>query len=427
MSWVTFKQNIVRLSENPQAIGDIDLVAKTYAEEYDACIKRGMDVISMASVKKGNVEMMKTLFKFALQQGQLSTVAYDLVGAMGGGVIAYWSSAALNEFPIPIIPAPGTVQNIGVYYNMVMTPGIWKPAFLIPPTTIPQTLVDIFIFYAQTHLATVTGFIITNSLYPPYATPGPAILNWTGYFIDPSPISVKISLDIPEGELYQKPVQEIVSTNSEDDFDLNSSDIDSGESIALEGPDYTQLYIPPPLDGGGFSSGRTDIVIVDLGSLDLSADWISLSAKFIGKFEGFSPKALPDEGTARLGFGSDKIYDNGKIRNVKYGDTTTTSDALKVLQYEVSVSYKRRLIGSGPTQISEADFNNLNNKQKAACLSFVYNCGSLRRGIANAIRNRNYTEASTGLLNGPVKGSQSGKIYPGLVKRRSAEAKLFLS
>ena len=161
--------------------------------------------------------------------------------------------------------------------------------------------------------------------------------------------------------------------------------------------------------------------------MDLSADWISLSAKFIGKFEGFSPKALDDEGTARLGFGSDKIYDNGKIRNVKYGDTTTTAAALKVLQYEVSVSYKGRLIGSGPTKISEADFNNLNNKQKAACLSFVYNCGSLRKGIANAIRNRNYSEASTGLLNGPVKGSQSGKIYPGLVKRRSAEAKLFLS
>ncbi len=87
-----------------------------------------------------------TLFKFALQQGQLSTVGYDLVGAMGPGVVAYWSSAVLNEFPIPIIPPPGTVGNIGVYYNMVMTPGIWKPAFLIPPTTITQTLVDIFIF-----------------------------------------------------------------------------------------------------------------------------------------------------------------------------------------------------------------------------------------------------------------------------------------
>jgi len=426
MSWVTFKQNIVRMSENPESINNIDLVAKTYAEEYDACIKRGMDIISMASVKQGNVEMMKTLFKFALQQGQVSPIPYDLVGAMGPGVVAYWSSAVLNEFPIPIIPAPGTIGNISVYYNMVMVPGVWKPAFLIPPTTIPQTLVDIFIFYAQTHLATITGFIITNSLYPPFATPGPAILNWTGYFIDPAPISVKVSLDIPEGELYQKPNQINVEEIQIGEININELPVDVTEIQNTTQVDVAE-YFPPAPKGGGFSSGRTDIVIVDLGSLDLSADWISLSAKFIGKFEGFSPKALEDEGTARLGFGSDKIYDNGKIRNVKYGDTTTTADALKVLQYEVSVSYKRRLIGSGPTQISEADFNNLNNKQKAACLSFVYNCGSLRRGIANAIRNRNYTEVSTGLLNGPVKGSQSGKIYPGLVKRRNAEAKLFLS
>jgi hypothetical protein len=181
MSWVTFKQNIIRLSENPNAIGDIDLVAKTYAQEYDACIKRGTDTISMASVKKGNVEMMKTLFKFALQQGQLSPLPYDLVGAMGSGVIAYWSSAVLNEFPIPIIPAPGTVGNIGVYYNMVISPGIWKPAFIIPPTTTPKTLVDIFVFWAQQHLATVTGLIITNSLYPPLSTPAPGVINWTGY------------------------------------------------------------------------------------------------------------------------------------------------------------------------------------------------------------------------------------------------------
>ena len=276
MSWVTFKQNIVRMSENPESINNIDLVAKTYAEEYDACIKRGMDVISMASVKKGNVEMMKTLFKFALQQGQLSTVAYDLVGAMGGGVIAYWSSATLNEFPIPIIPAPGTIQNIGVYYNMVMTPGVWKPAFLIPPTTIPQTLVDIFIFYAQTHLATVTGFIITNSLYPPYATPGPAILNWTGYFIDPSPISVKLKAiaDVDLEDFGKPPwilggeTLKIVQTNdAKNDFDLNSSDVDSGESIVLEGPDYTVLYVPgiiteseknnPNFDGRTDYSGYT--------------------------------------------------------------------------------------------------------------------------------------------------------------------------
>jgi GH24 family phage-related lysozyme (muramidase) len=426
MSWVTFKQNIVRMSESPESINNIDLVAKTYAEEYDACIKRGMDIISMASVKQGNVETMKTLFKFALQQGQLSTVGYDLVGAMGPGVIAYWSSAVLNEFPIPQLPAPGTIGNISVYYNMAMVPGIWKPAFLIPPTTIPQTLVDIFIFYAQSHLATITGFIITNSLYPPFATPGPGIINWTGYFIDPVPVSVKVSLDIPAGELYQKPEQEAENEISNEILSVNDLPADATTFESAEQEDVI-VFLPPAPKGGGFSSGRTDVTIVNLGALDLSADWITLSSKFIGRHEGFSPKALNDEGTPRLGFGSDKILDGGKIRNVKYGDTTTTADALKVLQYEVSVSYKGRLVGSGATKISEADFNNLNNKQKAACLSFVYNCGSLRKGIAQAIRNRNYAEAATGLLNGPVKGSQSGKIYPGLVRRRKEESTLFLS
>ena len=49
--------------------------------------------------------------------------------------------------------------------------------------------------------------------------------------------------------------------------------------------------------------------------MHLSCAWGILEGSwwFIGKFEGFSPKALEDEGTARLGFGSDKIYDNGKI------------------------------------------------------------------------------------------------------------------
>jgi GH24 family phage-related lysozyme (muramidase) len=427
MSWVTFKENIVRLSENPDAIADIDLVAKTYAQEYDACIKRGFDIISMASVKTGNVQMMENLFKFALLQGQSSLIGYDLVGGMGPGVIAYWSGASLNEFPIPTIPAPGSVGNIGVYYNMVMSPGVWKPALLIPPTGTPKTLVDIFIFYAQSHLATITGFILTNSIYPPFATPGPGVLNWTGYSIDPAPVSTQISLEIPIGEVYQKPEQEVSEeTISTGVIDINSLPADSTTFENTQQIDTIE-YLPPAPKGGGFSSGRTDVIIVNLGALDLSADWITLSSKFIGRHEGFSPKALNDEGTARLGFGSDKILDGGKIRNVKYGDTTTTADALKVLQYEVSVSYKSRLVGSGPTKISEADFNNLNNKQKAACLSFVYNCGSLRRGIAQAIRNRNYAEAAAGLLNGPVKGSQSGKIYPGLVKRRKEESALFLS
>jgi GH24 family phage-related lysozyme (muramidase) len=183
--------------------------------------------------------------------------------------------------------------------------------------------------------------------------------------------------------------------------------------------------------GGGFSSSGGGIINVDLGALDLSADWITLSAKFIAKNEGFAKAALNDEGTPRLGFGSDKILDpsTGTIRDVKYGDTTTVEAALKVLQYEVSVSYKARFVGSGKSKISQAEFDALNNKQKAACLSFVYNCGSFANypNIPAAIRAKDYASAANGLLNGPTRGASTGKLYEGLVRRRKEEATLFSS
>jgi GH24 family phage-related lysozyme (muramidase) len=169
--------------------------------------------------------------------------------------------------------------------------------------------------------------------------------------------------------------------------------------------------------------------VVNLGPLNLNADWISLASQFIAKNESFEDTATDDEGTPRLGFGSDKIIDpiNGQLRDVIYGDTTTEGAALKVLQYEVSVSYKSRLVGNASYKITEEDFNKLNDRQKAALISFVYNVGSLRQGIAQAVRSGNYTLAAEGILNGPVTGAKTGKIYPGLVRRRKEEASLFLS
>jgi hypothetical protein len=40
MSWQTFKNNIVAFSKNPNGIASVEAVAKKYADEYDACIKR---------------------------------------------------------------------------------------------------------------------------------------------------------------------------------------------------------------------------------------------------------------------------------------------------------------------------------------------------------------------------------------------------
>jgi len=132
MSWETFKQNILRVANNPQSINDIDIVAKTYATEYDAAVKRGGDTVNSVPIKKGNLSAMEQIFKSALQKGLTSTEPYDLVGEMGKGVIAYWTGATLNEFPIPIIPAQGAAQNVGVVTNIVINPGTWAPVSVLP-------------------------------------------------------------------------------------------------------------------------------------------------------------------------------------------------------------------------------------------------------------------------------------------------------
>jgi len=141
MSWEIFKQNVLRVMNRPESINDIDTIARTFAREYDLAVRRGGDLINKVAIKKGNVQIMEQLFKSALQRGLSSTTTYDLVGEMGKGVTAYWAGAVMNEFPIPIIPAIGSVVNIGVVTNIVTNAGVWTPAIVIPPNT---SFLDIF-------------------------------------------------------------------------------------------------------------------------------------------------------------------------------------------------------------------------------------------------------------------------------------------
>lgn len=132
MSWQIFKNNLIQFANNPESINDTSIVAKKWADEYDAAIKRGKDVLHQVSLKKGNKEAMEKLFKIALDNGLNSTGPYDLVGEMGKGVIAYWTGATLNEFPIPIIPAVGATVNVSVVSNLVLNAGTWQPAVSSP-------------------------------------------------------------------------------------------------------------------------------------------------------------------------------------------------------------------------------------------------------------------------------------------------------
>ena len=54
----------------------------------------------------------------------------------------------------------------------------------LQPTNNPELIVNDFIQYAQSHLATVSGIVNTVSLYPPLGTPSPGVVQWTGYTVD---------------------------------------------------------------------------------------------------------------------------------------------------------------------------------------------------------------------------------------------------
>lgn len=328
----------------------------------------------------------------------------------------------------------------------------------INPTNNTGLIVDDFISYATNHLNSIKGTIYTVSLYPPIGTPNIGVLNWVGYFVAPSTPNKIVTQDDfkpkedVEDQQSVRPTQEetiLIGTTEEkidktieeeSDFsvlDIEESDIQTGEIKFNQGKPFVQGF----RGGGGFSSGFTGAINVDLGNLDLSADWITLAALFIGKKEGFTEKATWDVNAYRLGFGTDSILgSDGKIRKVlpdasyykqtgekqpANGDRTTVEAALKVLQYEVSTTFKNRLVGTGDTKIPEATFNALNNKQKAALLSYVYNVGSLRVGIAKAINAGNLSSAAEQIKAGPVTGG--GVYYEGLARRRAEEATLFFT
>ena len=224
MSWSLFKANILRKTNpnnNPSL--NINEVATIWAEEYDACIKRGKDFINLESVQTGNVEIMKTLFRVALLKGLATPpgVDFSLVNEFGNGVKAYWTGAQMNPFPIPLIPSPGSIQNISVTSNIALNPGTWPIYPPLKPARKQETMVNMFILAAVVHLFSVGGIIQTTSLYPsaPTPVPGPGIINWTGYLIPPAiPIP---NINFPSQDGSEPPV--INQPDGTDGFILSSN------------------------------------------------------------------------------------------------------------------------------------------------------------------------------------------------------------
>jgi hypothetical protein len=180
MSWDIFKQNIISKSQNPRIIKNSEDMAILYATEYQNCIKRGGDLINKIPLRSGNFDTMVDLFKLSFALGSRSKIPFDIIGTMGKGVMAYWAGARLQPFPIPNIPAPGSIKNILVLSGIVINPGIWTPSIPPIPSPTPDPFIDLFVLSAKIHLNTVSGFIFTLSTYPPSVI-SPGVILWNSY------------------------------------------------------------------------------------------------------------------------------------------------------------------------------------------------------------------------------------------------------
>jgi hypothetical protein len=242
MSWSLFKSNVLRKTNpNTNPSINIDEVATVWSDEYDACVKRGRDFINLETIQSGNKEIMKTLFRVALLKGLTTPpgVNFSMVNEFGNGVRAYWTGAQMRPFPIPLIPSPGSIQNISVNSNVVINTGTWPLYPPIRPASDQKIIIDMFILAAVAHLFSVGGIIQTTSLYPsvPTPIPAPGVISWTGYIVPPS---IKIpNINFPSIDGSEPPFFE----QSDDEIQLNGDALNQNNGQDLSDSDLEQLDV----------------------------------------------------------------------------------------------------------------------------------------------------------------------------------------
>lgn len=147
-----------------------------------------------------------------------------------------------------------------------------------------------------------------------------------------------------------------------------------------------------------------------------------LNLEIIKEFEGFSTKAyLCPVGVPTIGYGT-TVYSNGV--KVKLGDIITKEKAEKELLEYIN----NRIIPILKRTIPYWD--EMNNNQKSALISFAYNLGEYFYGksgfssISKVLREKNWKSVPSALLLYINPGSNFAE---GLKRRRIAEGKLFMS
>lgn len=170
--------------------------------------------------------------------------------------------------------------------------------------------------------------------------------------------------------------------------------------------------------------------VVSGEQISLSGDWLDISKQLIRKFETFTSRPSEDEGTWRGGYGSSKKLVDGKLEDVTADTRWTKQEAEDTLDYQLKNTF-------GPLIAKQLGFTNwekLNDKQKAALISFSYNVGpyfitarDYGQKIKDAIEDGDMETAAAYISQGPTTGAKTGKTYSSLGRRREYESKVFLS
>jgi hypothetical protein len=179
--------------ENQDGIKAFPEFAKKITQEYDMCIRRGLQTINNIPIQTPNNALMETLVTLACttalakQKGK-HTFADDI----GKGVLGYWTGATLVSGIPPIIPAAGAYANLTTTAAIVTVPGTWSPVGPLTPTDDSGLFLDKLIASMVNHLPTIQGLYMTISLYPgfPLVPPAPGVLVWNGFTVPPAGPSV---------------------------------------------------------------------------------------------------------------------------------------------------------------------------------------------------------------------------------------------
>ena len=137
----------------------------------------------------------------------------------------------------------------------------------------------------------------------------------------------------------------------------------------------------------------------------------SAGLSIIKEFEGFRANAYRDPVNVwTIGFGT--------IRGVKPGDVITRAEAERRLRQEL-VEYERA--------VERATGGNATQPQFDALVSFAYNVGVKGMAGSTVIKRHNAGDHQAAARAFALWNKAGGKVWPGLTRRRAAEAALYLT